>query len=66
MLVESPWGYNLSNNPNEFIQRIKENFAVINPAEEAVSMKRVANGEIGQLQSRLYFDYLIRSNFTNQ
>ena len=66
MQVRSPWGYNLTNDPNEYIEQIDENFAVIDPSEHVNSMKTVQTGEAAELQSRIYYDYLIRNNYTNE
>ena len=65
--VRSPWaGYNLTNDPNEYIQQIDKNFITIDPSEHVNSMKTVQTGEAAELQSRIYFDNLIRSNYTDE
>ena len=66
MQVRSPWGYSLTNDPNEYIQKIDKNFAVIDPSEHVISMKNVFNGEAVEMQSRIYYDYLLRNNYTNE
>ena len=66
MQVRSPWGYSLTNDPNEYIEQIDEKFAVIDPSEHVNSMKTVQTGEAAELQSRIYFDYLIRKHYTNE
>ena len=66
MQVRLPWGYSLTNDPNEYIQKIDENFAVIDASEHAKSMKNVFNGEAVEMQSRIYYDYLLRNNYTNE
>ena len=65
--VRSPWaGYNLTNDPNKYIQQIDENYIIIDPSEHVDSMKTVQTGEAAELQSRIYFDYLIRNNYTDE
>ena len=56
----------MTNDPNYYIRQIGENFALIDPAEHPNNMKTVENGETVELQSRIYYDYLIRKSYTNE
>ena len=66
MQVRSFWGYSLTNDPNEYIQKIDKNFAVIDPSEHENFMKNVFNGEAVEMSNRIYYDYLLRNNYTNE
>ena len=64
--IESEFAWNLTNNPNEYVQQIKKKLRVIDMSEDAASLKKAVNGEIIKLQSRLFFDFLIRKNYTDR
>ena len=66
--VEIPYPYEYGTDPNVYVQQIEKN--VMN-VEQTVAglmsgMTKVANGEIGQLYSRISYDYLIRNKYTNK
>ena len=64
--IESEFAWNLTNHPNEYVQQIKKKLRVIDTSEDAASLKKAVNGEIIKLQSRLFFDFLIRKNYTDR
>ena len=64
--IESEYAWNLTNNPNEYVQQIQKKLRVIDMSEDAASLKKAVNGEIIKLQSRLFYDFLIRKNYTDR
>ena len=66
--VEIPYPYEYGTDPNVFVQQIEQNVIDVeqNVAGLISGMAKVANGEIGQLYSRISYDYLIRNMYTDQ
>ena len=64
--IEAEFAWNLTNNPNEYVQQIQKKLRVIDMSEDAASLKKAVNGEIIKLQSRLFYDFLIRKNYTDR
>ena len=66
MRIESEFAWDLTNHPNDYVQQIDQDLVIIDISEDASSYKKAFNGEILKLQSRLFFDYVIRKNWTDQ
>ena len=51
-----------------YVQQIEQNVIDVDQTVAGLisGMTKVANGEIGQLYSRISYDYLIRSSYTDQ
>ena len=56
----------LEDHPNIYLQQIGEKRRAIDITEDAASFMRVAEGEATRLGSRLFADYIIRKQFTDQ
>ena len=66
MRIESEFAWDLTNHPNDYVQQIDQDLVTIDISEDANSYKKAFNGEILKLQSRLFFDYVIRKNWTDK
>ena len=65
MRIESEYGWNLTNHPNDHVEQIDQNLVTIDISEDINSYKKASEGEILKLQSRLFLDYVIRKNWTD-
>ena len=54
------------NHPSDLVRQIEANIVSIDMTKDANSYKKMVKGEIIKIQSRIFFDYLIRLNYTNQ
>ena len=66
--VEIPYPYEYGTDPNVYVQKIEQNVIDVDQTAAGLisGMTKVVNGEIGQLYSRISYDYLIRSSYTDQ
>ena len=64
--IESEYAFNLTNHPNEHVNQIEQNLVNIDITEDANSYQKAYKGEILKFQSRLFFDYVIRKNWTDK
>ena len=64
--IESEYAFNLTNHPNEHVNQIEQNLVNIDITEDTKSYQKAHKGEILKFQSRLFFDYVIRKNWTDQ
>ena len=64
--IESEYAFNLTNHPNDHVMQIEQNLVNIDITEDANSYQKAYKGEILKFQSRLFFDYVIRKNWTDQ
>ena len=66
MRIESEYAWDLNNHPNEYVQQIDQGLVTIDISEDANSYKKAFKGEILKLQSKIFFDYVIRKNWTDK
>ena len=64
--IESEYAWDLTNHPNEYVQQIDQDLVTIDISEDANSYKKAFKGEILKLQSKIFFDYVIRKNWTDK
>ena len=66
--VEIPYPYEYGTDSNVYVQQIEKNVIDVEQSFAGLmsGMKKVAGGEIGQLYSRITYDYLIRKSYTDQ
>ena len=66
--VEIPYPYEYGTDSNVYVQQIEKNVIDVEQSFAGLisGMKKVAEGEIGQLYSRITYDYLIRKSYTDK